>query len=70
MPVDRASQRHGSALSRRDRRFLAALACAGALGIGGGAFAYAGGDSARGGCVTKVVASTMGGATIRTCAPR
>jgi hypothetical protein len=69
MPVERSAQRIDRRLSRRDKGFLAGLACAGAIGAGVGAYAYAGHSpgpaSMR--CVSVTLPSTVGGASLRYC---
>jgi hypothetical protein len=69
MPVERSSQRIGTRLGRRDKTFIAALACAGAVGAGVGAWVYTGGSSGSGSarCVSVTLPSTMGGASLRKC---
>lgn len=66
MPVEGQARRP---LSRRDKGFLAAIGCLGALAIGGAVFAFA--DHKPGpsnaGCVVVTVPSTMGGASVRYC---
>ena len=55
-------------IGRRDRRFLAALAAAGAAGIAFGAgFVAHGGSSTRTDCVSLDQAGVMGGGTWRFC---
>jgi hypothetical protein len=54
----------------RDRRFFAALACAAAIGTGGGAAVVAvhdGGSPAGQRCVSRDAAGVLGGGTWRFC---
>jgi hypothetical protein len=69
MPVEGHEQRLVSPLGPRDKHFLAAMACAVALGVGASVYAYtnrAPAPSNRG-CVVVTVASSLGGTTLRNC---
>jgi hypothetical protein len=70
MPVELHARRPDLPLGRRDRRLLALLAC---LAVAGAVVAavqvFRGSDAAPVGrsCVTAIVPSTMGGATVHSC---
>jgi len=69
MPVEGQAQRLAASLRPRDKYFLAAMACAVALGIGAGSYAYAtrASEPSNKGCVVVTVASSLGGTTLRNC---
>ncbi|HZT15053.1 MAG TPA: hypothetical protein VFA19_03825 [Gaiellaceae bacterium] len=68
MPAEAQRLRRG--IARRDRRALAALACAVAAVTGGSLALGVGGQSPPpSGCVAKAAAGVVGGGTWRVCRP-
>lgn len=69
MPIEGHTQRLGSSLSGRDRRFIVIISCALVLGAAACFFAYASSPAAPSneGCVVVTAASSLGGTTLRNC---
>jgi hypothetical protein len=69
MPVEGHAKRLAASLRPRDKYFLAAMACAAALGVGASSYAYAtrASEPSNKGCVVVTVASSLGGTTLRNC---
>ena len=65
MPAE--ASRFTRRLGARDRRFFAALACAGAAAVPAAVLLQGGKAAPAGTCVSAVRASIMGGATYRWC---
>ena len=69
MPFEGHAERLAAPLRPRDRYFLAAMACAIALGVVASAYAYLrrAPEPSNRGCVVVTVASSLGGTTLRNC---
>jgi hypothetical protein len=67
VPFEGQALRSRTGLRPRDKGFLGALATAAVIGSGVGAYLHFSHESSAATCVTIVVPSTMGGATIHRC---